>query len=113
FVQEDVADQMIAMIAGAMEALKVGDPADLATDVGPVIDEDAKRLLDEHIKWLDKNAKRICRLPLPNETAHGSFVAPAFYEIKSLSQLNRENFGPILHVIRFAGDELPKVVEDI
>jgi len=101
------------MIGGAMQALKVGDPRDLATDVGPVIDEDAKRLLDEHLDWLDKNAKRICRMPQPNEAAHGSFVAPAFYEIGSLSELNRENFGPILHVIRFDGEKLGKVVEEI
>jgi RHH-type proline utilization regulon transcriptional repressor/proline dehydrogenase/delta 1-pyrroline-5-carboxylate dehydrogenase len=113
FVQDDVADSMGRMIAGAMEALKVGDPSDLATDVGPVIDEEAKRLLDEHLDWLDKNAKRICRLPLPNEAAHGSFVAPAFYEIRSLAELNRENFGPILHLIRFAGDRLDEVVEAI
>ena len=113
FVQEDVADGMIRMIAGAMEALKVGDPRDLATDVGPVIDEEAKSALEQHLRWLDKNAKRICRLRLPNETAHGSFVAPALYEISSLSQLNRENFGPILHVIRFAGERLGEVVEQI
>jgi RHH-type proline utilization regulon transcriptional repressor/proline dehydrogenase/delta 1-pyrroline-5-carboxylate dehydrogenase len=96
-----------------MEALKVGDPRDLATDVGPVIDEEAKSALEQHLRWLDKNAKRICRLRLPNETAHGSFVAPALYEISSLSQLNRENFGPILHVIRFAGERLGEVVEQI
>jgi RHH-type proline utilization regulon transcriptional repressor/proline dehydrogenase/delta 1-pyrroline-5-carboxylate dehydrogenase len=113
FVQEEVADAMIRMIAGAMEALKVGDPADLATDVGPVIDEAAKKVLDEHLDWLDKNAKKICRLKPPKEAAHGCFVAPAFYEIQSLSQLNRENFGAILHVIRFAGDQLDKVVEAI
>jgi RHH-type proline utilization regulon transcriptional repressor/proline dehydrogenase/delta 1-pyrroline-5-carboxylate dehydrogenase len=113
FVQEDVADGMIKMIAGAMEALKVGDPSDLATDVGPVIDEAAKKVLDEHIEWLDKNAKKICQLEPPKEAANGTFVAPAFYEIKSLSQLNRENFGAILHVIRFKGDELAKVVEAI
>jgi RHH-type proline utilization regulon transcriptional repressor/proline dehydrogenase/delta 1-pyrroline-5-carboxylate dehydrogenase len=113
FVQEDVADHMITMIAGAMEALKVGDPRQLQTDVGPVIDEAAKKELDEHVAWLEKNAKRVCRLPLPNETAHGSFVAPAFYEIKSLSQLNRENFGPILHLVRFPAEGLEKVVEDI
>ena len=106
FVQDDVADGMIAMIAGAMEALKVGDPSELATDVGPVIDEAAKKLLDEHLAWLDENAKRICRLTAPNEAAHGCFVPPALYEIKSLSELNRENFGPILHVVRFAGDGL-------
>ena len=62
FVQEDVADGVIRMIAGAMEALNVGDPSDLATDVGPVIDEAAKKVLDEHLDWLDKNAKKICRL---------------------------------------------------
>src|SRR5439155_4037241 len=113
FVQDDVADGMIRMISGAMEALKVGDPSDLATDVGPVIDEDAKRLLEAHLDWLEKNAKRVCRLPLPNEAAHGSFVAPALYEIASLSDLNRENFGPILHVVRFPAEGLEKVVEDI
>ncbi|HVM23538.1 MAG TPA: bifunctional proline dehydrogenase/L-glutamate gamma-semialdehyde dehydrogenase PutA [Sphingomicrobium sp.] len=113
FVQEDVADAMIRMIAGAMEALKVGDPSDLATDVGPVIDQAAKKVLDEHLEWLDKNARKICRLEPPAEAAYGCFVPPAFYEIDSLSQLNRENFGAILHVIRFAGDRLDKVVEDI
>jgi RHH-type proline utilization regulon transcriptional repressor/proline dehydrogenase/delta 1-pyrroline-5-carboxylate dehydrogenase len=113
FVQEDVADSMIRMISGAMEALKVGDPREIATDVGPAIDEDAKKALHAHLQWLDKNAKRVCRLPLPNAAAHGSFVAPAFYEIQSISQLNRENFGPILHVIRFPAEGLRGVVEDI
>ena len=113
FVQKDVADLMVKMIAGAMEALEVGDPRALSTDVGPVIDEDAKQLLDEHLALLDRKAKRICRLPLPEKAAHGSFVAPAMYEIGGLSELNRENFGPILHVIRFAGDRLDQVVEAI
>jgi len=113
FLQDDVADGMIKMIAGAMEALKVGDPRDLATDVGPVIDEPAKKVLDEHIEWLDKNARKICRLNPRKEAANGCFVAPAFYEIQSLSQLSRENFGAVLHVIRFPGDQLDKVVEAI
>jgi len=113
FVQDDVADQVIDMIAGAMEALCVGDPSKLSTDLGPVIDDAAKKLLDEHVAWLDKNARKICRLDLSEETARGSFVAPAFYEIKSLSQLNRENFGPLLHVVRFASEDLGGVVEAI
>jgi RHH-type proline utilization regulon transcriptional repressor/proline dehydrogenase/delta 1-pyrroline-5-carboxylate dehydrogenase len=113
FLQEDVADSMIAMIAGAMEALKVGDPSDLATDVGPVIDDEAKSALDEHLAWLDNNAKRLRRLELPAETKHGTFVAPAVYEIRSLKLLNRENFGPILHVVRFAAEDLGRVVDDI
>jgi RHH-type proline utilization regulon transcriptional repressor/proline dehydrogenase/delta 1-pyrroline-5-carboxylate dehydrogenase len=113
FVQDDVADGMIAMISGAMRALKVGDPRDLATDVGPVIDVDAKRALEQHVEWLEANARQVCRLPLPSESANGTFVAPALYEIRSLSELNRENFGPILHVIRFPADGLARVVEDI
>ena len=113
FVQEDVADGMIEMISGAMEALRVGDPSELDTDVGPVIDEAAKKVLDDHLKWLDKNAKKICRLKAPKEATNGTFVPPAMYEIKSLSQLDQENFGAILHVIRFAGDELDKVVDAI
>ncbi|HWI76690.1 MAG TPA: bifunctional proline dehydrogenase/L-glutamate gamma-semialdehyde dehydrogenase PutA, partial [Sphingomicrobium sp.] len=113
FVQEDVADGMIKMIAGAMEALKVGDPSDPATDVGPVIDEAAKKVLDDHLKWLDKNATKICRLEPPKEAKNGCFVPPAFYEIKSVDQLDRENFGAILHVIRYAGDKLHEVVEAI
>jgi len=113
FVQDDVADGMIAMIAGAMRALKVGDPRDLATDVGPVIDEEAKKALVKHIGEMERGAKPICRLELPPEAKHGIFVAPAMYEINALSDLNRENFGPILHVIRFAAEDLGKVVDAI
>ena len=104
---------MIAMIAGAMRALTIGDPNLMETDVGPVIDEGAKRLLDEHIEWLGKNAKELCRLPLPQATEQGCFVAPAMYEINALSDLNHENFGPILHIVRFAAEDLGKVVEAI
>ena len=113
FIQDDVADQMIAMIAGAMGALTVGDPSELATDVGPVIDGDAKGQLDEHLKWLGRNAKKVVRLPEPNGASHGCFVAPGFYELKSLSQLKRENFGPILHVVRFAAERLDDVIDQI
>jgi RHH-type proline utilization regulon transcriptional repressor/proline dehydrogenase/delta 1-pyrroline-5-carboxylate dehydrogenase len=96
-----------------MQALTVGDPSDLATDVGPVIDGDAKRLLDEHLKWLGKNAKKVVHLPQPKEAAKGCFVSPSLYELKSLSQLKQENFGPILHVIRFLAEGLDNVVQAI
>jgi RHH-type proline utilization regulon transcriptional repressor/proline dehydrogenase/delta 1-pyrroline-5-carboxylate dehydrogenase len=78
-----------------------------------VIDAPAKKALDDHLKWLDKNAKRLCRLELPDEAKHGCFVTPAMYEIRSLSQLNRENFGPILHVVRFEAERLGEVIEQI
>ncbi|MEO7366254.1 MAG: bifunctional proline dehydrogenase/L-glutamate gamma-semialdehyde dehydrogenase PutA [Sphingomicrobium sp.] len=113
FVQDDVADGMIAMIAGAMQALKVGDPRQLDTDVGPVIDAEAREALEKHVEEMERGARRIARLELPAEAAHGDFFAPAMYEIKSLSDLNRENFGPILHVIRFAAEDLGRVVDAI
>jgi RHH-type proline utilization regulon transcriptional repressor/proline dehydrogenase/delta 1-pyrroline-5-carboxylate dehydrogenase len=108
-----VAEELASRIAAAYRSLPIGSPLADATLVGPVIDEAAKTVLDEHLAWLDKNAKKICRLKPPKEAANGCFVAPAFYEIKSLSQLNRENFGAILHVVRFAGDKLAEVVEAI
>ena len=113
FLQDDVADGMIDMISGAMQALKVGDPDDIATDVGPVIDTEAKKALDEHLVWLDQNAKRIARLDLPAEAQNGTYVAPAMFEIRSLKDLNRENFGPLLHVIRFGAEDLGRVVDEI
>ena len=113
FVQDDVADGMLAMVAGAMEALTIGDPRDLATDVGPVIDEEAKAALDAHAAAMDRDAKLIARLDLPKAAAKGSFVAPAIYEIGSLAELKQENFGPILHVIRWKSGELGRVIEQI
>jgi RHH-type proline utilization regulon transcriptional repressor/proline dehydrogenase/delta 1-pyrroline-5-carboxylate dehydrogenase len=96
-----------------MQTLAVGDPANLATDLGPVIDAEAREALDRHLDWLEAHGRRICREPLSNAAANGSFVAPAFYEIGSLAELNRENFGPILHLIRFPADGLGGVVDQI
>ena len=113
FVQDDVADGMLAMIAGALQALTIGDPADLATDVGPVIDAEAKAALDAHIAELDAKAKLLSRLDLPATAANGYFVAPSMYEIRSLSDLDHEHFGPILHVIRWKSGQLDKVIAAI
>ncbi|TAL75332.1 MAG: bifunctional proline dehydrogenase/L-glutamate gamma-semialdehyde dehydrogenase PutA [Rhodanobacter sp.] len=114
FVQDDIADKVIDMLAGAMAELKVGDPGQLSTDVGPVIDEDAKQLLVDHAARMDREAKKITEAKLDADVAaHGTFFAPRAYEIKDLATLKREVFGPILHVIRWNGTELPKVVEEI
>ena len=114
FVQEDIADKVCAMLAGAMAELKVGDPGQLSTDVGPVIDDDAKNILVEHAARMDKEAKKIGEVALdPANTANGTFFAPRAYEIPSLATLTREVFGPVLHVIRWKGSELDKVVAQI
>ncbi|WP_245559027.1 bifunctional proline dehydrogenase/L-glutamate gamma-semialdehyde dehydrogenase PutA [Arenimonas oryziterrae] len=113
FVQADIADKVIHMLAGAMDELVVGDPALLSTDVGPVIDEDARALLVAHAERMAKEAKLIKEIPLPAACAHGSFFAPRVYELTALSQLTREVFGPVLHVIRYQADELDQVLAAI
>jgi RHH-type proline utilization regulon transcriptional repressor/proline dehydrogenase/delta 1-pyrroline-5-carboxylate dehydrogenase len=113
FVQAGIADKVIGMLAGAMDELVVGNPALLSTDVGPVIDEDARKILVEHAERMDSEAKLIKAVSLHDSTMHGSFFAPRAYELKSLSQLTREVFGPVLHVIRFDADKLDQVLADI
>ncbi|MBB6243472.1 bifunctional proline dehydrogenase/L-glutamate gamma-semialdehyde dehydrogenase PutA [Rhodanobacter sp. MP1X3] len=114
FVQEDIADKVIAMLAGAMGELKVGDPGQLSTDVGPVIDEDARKLLVDHAARMDREAEKIGEVAMDSSvTDHGTFFAPRAYEIASLGVLQREVFGPILHLIRWKGSELDKVVAQI
>ncbi|QPC98913.1 bifunctional proline dehydrogenase/L-glutamate gamma-semialdehyde dehydrogenase PutA [Qipengyuania soli] len=113
YVQEDVADGMIEMIRGAFEALSVGDPDDLATDVGPVIDPDAQAALERHVARREQSGRTIWRRDLAPETAKGCFVAPTIIEMDSILDLKRENFGPVLHVVRFKAADLPQVVRDI
>jgi RHH-type proline utilization regulon transcriptional repressor/proline dehydrogenase/delta 1-pyrroline-5-carboxylate dehydrogenase len=111
FVQDDVADGMLAMIKGAMNALSIGDPRFVTTDVGPVIDAEAKAALDAHAQALTAQGKLIARLDAGDRPGH--FVSPAMFEIASLGQLERENFGPLLHVVRWKSGELPEVLAQI
>ncbi|HEY8586377.1 MAG TPA: bifunctional proline dehydrogenase/L-glutamate gamma-semialdehyde dehydrogenase PutA [Rhodanobacter sp.] len=114
YIQEDIADKVITMLAGAMAELKVGDPGLLSTDVGPVIDEEAKAILVAHAARMDVEAKKIAEVPMdPELTGHGTFFAPRAYEIPSLALLKREVFGPVLHLIRFKASQLKDVIDEI
>ena len=113
FVQDDIADKVTAMLAGAMAELKVGDPALLSTDVGPVIDADALEMLEAHAARMEREARAIATAPLDAALEHGTFFAPRAYELQSLSQLPREVFGPVLHVIRWKADQLDAVVDQV
>ena len=114
YIQEDIADKVIEMLAGAMAELKIGDPGRLSTDVGPVIDEDAKAILVKHAERMDEVAKKIAEAPMdPAVTDHGTFFAPRAYEIPSLDTLTSEIFGPVLHVIRWKASELNQVIDAI
>jgi RHH-type proline utilization regulon transcriptional repressor/proline dehydrogenase/delta 1-pyrroline-5-carboxylate dehydrogenase len=111
YLQEDIAGPVLEMIRGGFAALSVGDPADLTTDVGPVIDAEAKALLEAHIA--DCTARGFAVTRLPGTPTKGHFVAPTIIELGSIAELARENFGPVLHVVRFKAGELEQVVDAI
>lgn len=113
FVQEDIAPKLIEMLKGAMAELHIGDPSMLTTDIGPVIDVNARAGLEEHAERMQKEATLIYQVNLPHSTEHGCYFAPRAFEIEHLKQLSREVFGPILHVIRYKSDQLDSVLQQI
>jgi RHH-type proline utilization regulon transcriptional repressor/proline dehydrogenase/delta 1-pyrroline-5-carboxylate dehydrogenase len=102
-VHQEVADAVLAMLAGAMAELAVGNPADPATDVGPLIDAAAKRAIEARLAGLDAGARLIARSPLPAGLA-GDYVAPRAYEVAGVESVTDEIFGPVLQVVRWSGD---------
>ncbi|SCX96292.1 trifunctional transcriptional regulator/proline dehydrogenase/L-glutamate gamma-semialdehyde dehydrogenase [Nitrosospira sp. Nsp13] len=112
-LQEDIAGRVLEMLKGAMQELALGDPGRLATDVGPVIDADAQRTLLDHIEKMRGAGHAVFQLPLPPVCVNGTFVPPTLIEIGDISQLEREVFGPVLHVVRFARDRLDELVSCI
>jgi RHH-type proline utilization regulon transcriptional repressor/proline dehydrogenase/delta 1-pyrroline-5-carboxylate dehydrogenase len=112
-LQDDVAPRVLEMLAGAMLELQVGDPGLLATDVGPVIDEAARRRLEQHATRMMREGRLIQRVPLGAELARGCFFAPQAFEIDAFARLEGEVFGPILHVVRFAGDRIEEMLDAI
>jgi RHH-type proline utilization regulon transcriptional repressor/proline dehydrogenase/delta 1-pyrroline-5-carboxylate dehydrogenase len=113
FVQSDIADRVITLLKGAMQELKLGDPGKLSTDIGPAIDHKSKATLEAHAERMNTEGKFIAEVPLPKEAQYGSFFAPRAYEIPRLSLLEKEVFGPILHIIRYNSDQLDQVINDI
>ena len=114
FLQDEIADKTIRMLKGAMQELRVGVPDRLSTDIGPVIDAEARDNLLAHIERTKKNAKSSFSLELPASLAlHGTFVAPTVLEIGSLDELTHEVFGPVLHIIRYQRAALPQLIESI
>jgi RHH-type proline utilization regulon transcriptional repressor/proline dehydrogenase/delta 1-pyrroline-5-carboxylate dehydrogenase len=113
FIQEDIADNTLKMLAGAMASMTAGDPRKLSSDLGPVIDKTAQDELQTHIDRMHKEATFIASVELDNSCTNGSYIAPHVFEINALDQLQEEVFGPILHVIRYSSDQLSAVIEQI
>ncbi|MFN3984731.1 MAG: trifunctional transcriptional regulator/proline dehydrogenase/L-glutamate gamma-semialdehyde dehydrogenase [Rhodocyclaceae bacterium] len=112
-VQEDIADGLLDMLRGAMDELSVGNTADVRMDIGPVIDAEARDSLEAHVAQMQAAGCRVRRLALDEATRWGTFVAPTLVEIDGLARLRREQFGPVLHVLRFPAAGLDALVDEI
>ena len=112
FVQEDIAERVIELLKGAMGELHVGDPARRDTDVGPVIDADARDGLLKHIREMKQAGRLIAETPVP-ESLNGHFVVPVAFRLDSINELSEEHFGPVLHVVTWRARDLDKIIDDI
>ncbi|MCF6317992.1 MAG: bifunctional proline dehydrogenase/L-glutamate gamma-semialdehyde dehydrogenase PutA [Proteobacteria bacterium] len=112
YIQEDIADDTLEMLAGAMDEMCIDHPQNTASDVGPLIDETSLNKLNSHVKFMQANGKLIKALQVP-EQLKGHYFAPHAFEIKSIDLLKEEVFGPFLHVIRYKAKDLDKVIQEI
>ena len=113
-VQDDVADRLVTMLEGAMRELRVGNPGELAVDVGPVIDDEARSSIERHLEAMRAKGHRVVQSGLPaGDITHGHFIPPTLIEINHLAELESEVFGPVLHVLRYPRAALDDVLEQI
>lgn len=113
-VQDEIADKVIEMLRGAMDALTVGNPVDAAVDIGPVIDNEAQSTILGYLEHICTQARSFHQSPLPDRLLrHATFVSPALVELNSIEQLQREIFGPVLHIVRYASGSLNQIIEQI
>ncbi len=110
YVQKDVEKKMLHMLKGAMDALNIGDPWQISTDVGPVIDEEAQGAIRDYNAKMEAQGRLVAKLEAPKE---GRFVAPHVFRVSGIGEMEREVFGPVLHVATFEADEIDKVIADI
>ncbi|WP_288942479.1 bifunctional proline dehydrogenase/L-glutamate gamma-semialdehyde dehydrogenase PutA [uncultured Roseovarius sp.] len=110
YVQEDIAGPFIEMLTGAMDALSIGTPWSLSTDVGPVIDEEARQGIADHIQTARAEGRLMHELKTPNA---GTFIAPSLIRVKGIGDMEREIFGPVLHLATFRSEDLDNVIDAI
>ena len=110
YVQKDVEAKVVEMLKGAMQELRVGDPWSIATDVGPVIDDEAKGSISSYTAQMEKQGRLIAKVEAP---AAGRFVAPQVFRVSGIGEMEREVFGPVLHVATFDAEKIDRVMSDI
>ena len=112
-LQDDIADRVVTMLKGAMQELRIGDTARLATDIGPVIDAEAQAMLKAHVARMRAAGADVFQLPLPDECRHGTYFPPTLITISDVRALTAEVFGPVLHVVRFRQGDLAPLLDSI
>jgi RHH-type transcriptional regulator, proline utilization regulon repressor / proline dehydrogenase / delta 1-pyrroline-5-carboxylate dehydrogenase len=112
-LQKDCADRVLHMLRGALAELRVGNTERLAVDIGPVITAEARDNIERHVAVMHARGHRVERLPLGEDTHAGTFVAPTIIEIDRIADVEREVFGPVLHVLRYRHEELGAVIDAI
>lgn len=112
-VQEEIADGLLPLLKGAMQELQMGDPSCFSTDVGPLIDHDAWQVVHEHIEQLRTKGLPVFQVLHRDRFAQGFFIAPTLVELKVLSELQCEVFGPVLHVLRYKAGQLPALLDEL
>ncbi|MCV3271229.1 bifunctional proline dehydrogenase/L-glutamate gamma-semialdehyde dehydrogenase PutA [Roseobacter sinensis] len=110
YVQEDIAESFTEMLIGAMHTLRLGNPWQLSTDVGPVIDEAARKTIADHVAHARTEGRVLAELETP---AEGTFIAPTLIKLGGIAELEREIFGPVLHLVTFKSHELDAVIDAI
>ncbi|WP_428851951.1 trifunctional transcriptional regulator/proline dehydrogenase/L-glutamate gamma-semialdehyde dehydrogenase [Imbroritus primus] len=112
-LQQDIAAPLLAMLKGAMAELRVGNPDRLEVDVGPVIDAEARDAIQQHIDTMRVNGRAVYQAATPDTTVHGTFIPPTLIEIDRIDELQREVFGPVLHVLRYPRTGLDLLIGQI
>jgi RHH-type proline utilization regulon transcriptional repressor/proline dehydrogenase/delta 1-pyrroline-5-carboxylate dehydrogenase len=112
YIQDDIADDTLEMLAGAMDQMSISHPDYYSSDVGPLIDKNSLNKLNAHIKYMQDNGNLIKALEVPSEL-NGYYFAPHAFEMDSINLLKEEVFGPFLHVIRYKAKDLDKVIDEI
>ncbi len=110
YIQKDIKDRILQMLFGAMDALKVGDPWCLSTDIGPVIDEEAYDSISSYCSKMEQAGRLLKKINVPEK---GRFIPPSVFEIDGIYELEREIFGPVLHIATYESNEIDKVIQDI
>ena len=113
YVQEDIAEEFLRLLKGAMSELVIGDPIYMTSDIGPIIDQNAKSELEQYEQEISKVGKLVYKANILPSQKNGNYFAPCAYEIESIQQIKKEAFGPILHIIKYQTINTDDVIDEI